>query len=169
MAGFITNLVSTNGQTDFASAVGIAIQNSPTTDAEHLALANEDYKAVLAHSLEQAKLDLEEERNDNSDRDSARKAEIAIQDSANASTLAKNIKEIIALVVILCTLSLLGLLCFGPDLAPSRQQIVIYSLGSLVTIAGAVINYYFGSSHGDRARDKMLLSATPPENTSLTK
>jgi hypothetical protein len=162
MAGFITGLVVVNGQTDFASGIGAAIQSSPTTDAEHLALANEDYKAVLANNLEKEKLGLEEERNDNADRDSARMAQVKIQESVNASWLAKNIKELLALTVVGCTLSLLGLICFGPELSTTRSQMIIYSTGALLALAGAIINNYFGASHSSAERDKLLLAATPP-------
>jgi len=162
MAGFITGLVAVNGQTDFASGIGAAIQNSPTTDAEHLALANEDYKAVLANNLEKEKLGLEADKIDGADRADSRKADVAIQESVNASWLSKNVKPIIGIFVVVMTTLLFMGLCFGPDIPAGRKEIIFYVSGGLSALSTMVMGYYFGSSHANTERDKLMLAATPP-------
>lgn len=160
MAGLLSKKFG-DAQADLATLIGAKLQSTPLSAAEQQALEHEDYKAAMQYSLDAGKISNDTEKIFSDDRDSARKAATALQDSTHASKLAKNIQPILALLAVGGAMGLISLLCFGPAMDPSRSQIIVYALGALTTISSSVINFYFGASKGDKDHEKMLLQATP--------
>ena len=87
------------------------------------------------------------EANDNTD--SARDMNLGIQESANASTLAKNSAYILDFVIVIATLALSALTFFA-EIPEENKELVYLALGSLITMTGTVINFHRGSSSGSK-------------------
>lgn len=110
----------------------------------------------LAEKLRE--LDLQELQAVNANTDSARKMNAAIQTSADASFLAKNIAYVLDLVIVGATL-FLSWFAFFVGVPPGNKELVYMALGSLLTLTGTVINFHRGSSQGskDKATEVQLL------------
>lgn len=97
--------------------------------------------------LEFAKLDAQ-------DRDSARNREIEMAKS-DVHFITKNITSILAIGVLTGSLIITALVFFV-DFPDSQENILIFVLGSLFSIATQVISYYFGSSQGSKDKTEEI-------------
>lgn len=58
-------------------------------------------------------------------------------------------------VIMICFFVVIGLLIFKP--MPENNRDVLYlMLGALIGFAGAVVNYFYGSSAGSAAKNEMI-------------
>lgn len=97
--------------------------------------------------LEFAKLDAQ-------DRDSARNREIEMAKS-DVHFVTKNITSILAIGILTGSL-IIAMLVFFVDFPDSQENILIFVLGSLFSIATQVVSYYFGSSQGSKDKTDEL-------------
>ncbi|MEY4753496.1 MAG: hypothetical protein RJA44_1171 [Pseudomonadota bacterium] len=156
MAGFLSNLIG-GGASSLVDAIGTAIDKATTSDEERKALDNELRKAEMQHEIEMATLGVRETEAYLKDVDSARDNQSRVQESENASALAKNVQPLLALLIVLLTFGMFGVLLFRGDLiTPDRKEVFIYILGALTTIATQVVSYYFGSSKGSADKTSAL-------------
>jgi maltodextrin utilization protein YvdJ len=72
-----------------------------------------------------------------------------IQESANASWLAKNAAYIIDFVIILSTI-VLSVLAYFQMVPDNNKELVYMALGSLITLTGTVVSFHRGSSQGSK-------------------
>ena len=128
--------------------------------ADKLGVDSKDINAVTSaiiqnpDSLQKLKeLDLEFAKIDAADRDSARNREIEIAKS-DVHFITKNITSLLAIGILFGAM-VIALLVFFVDFPDSQENILIFVLGSLFSIATQVVSYYFGSSQGskDKAKD----------------
>ena len=133
----VTALASKFGVSDSVDAVAKAIAGDPQA-AEKL----------QELELEYAKLDAQ-------DRDSARKAYIAVATSENATKLEKLVVPVLALGVVGLAFGLIGVLMFV-DTPNDQQQLVIFALGFITSAAGQVLSFYFGSSQGSKDKTENM-------------
>ena len=111
---------------------------------------NRNFEALASIDLETLKSQLENTSN-------ARQRDIEANNSEKASWLAKNITPILAIVIILLTFFLYGWIMLGGEYLKDRENVIFAVLGSLTTMAAAIISYYFGSSLGaTRQKDAMI-------------
>ena len=129
--------------------------------ADKLGVDGSDINAVTAaiiqnpDSLQKLKeLDLEFAKIDAADRDSARNREIEMA-KADVHFITKNITSILAIGVLTGALIITALVFFV-DFPDSQENILIFVLGSLFSIATQVISYYFGSSQGSKDKTAEL-------------
>ncbi len=160
MGGFLTKLFSAGAST-LVEAVGDAIDKNFTTDEERKTLENELAKARMQYELENKHLDVEETKAYLADTDSARENQTRIQESIEASWLAKNVHSILALGIVGTTFAMYAWIISKGDNFQKLQQsgmkdIIIYILGALTTVSTQVASYFFGSSHGSAAKDKRI-------------
>jgi protein-S-isoprenylcysteine O-methyltransferase Ste14 len=94
--------------------------------------------------IEQNKIDLE--RIDAADRDSARKMQM---------TTGSWVPGVLALVIVAGFFGILVSMMLDV-LKVSDQQSLLILLGALSAGFGAVLNYYFGSSHGSQVKSDLL-------------
>lgn len=94
--------------------------------------------------LEQNKIDLE--RIDAGDRDSARKMQIST---------GSWVPGVLSILIIVGFFGILIGMLYG-HLKVTDQQSLLILLGSLSAGFGAVLNYYFGSSHGSLVKSELL-------------
>jgi hypothetical protein len=93
-----------------------------------------------------AELDLEYAKLDESDRDSARKRELAIATSDNAAWYSKMVTPALALGVFILW-STVNILLLNNSIPEGMREIVIRMLGSLDAANMLILSYYFGNSH----------------------
>lgn len=86
----------------------------------------------------------------------AREMNANIQQSANASWLAKNVGYLIDIVIVVSTIGLVLLLYFKP-IPGGNREIAYAVLGVLLTGLSTVLNFYRGSSKGSFDKTDILL------------
>lgn len=108
-------------------------------------------------NLEKLKeIELEMYKIDAADRDSARKREIEVA-KADVHFITKNITSILAIGVLTGSM-IIAMLVFFVDFPDSQENILIFVLGSLFSIATQVVSYYFGSSQGSKDKSEAIKS-----------
>jgi len=119
-------------------------------------------EAVAAHlqanpdaALKLRELDLKELELNNANTDSARKMNAEVQNSVNASWLAKNIAYCIDVVIVLSTIGLTYML-MSQQVPADNKELALMAFGSLVTLCGTVVNFHRGSSQGSKDKSKGL-------------
>lgn len=127
----VSALASKFGVSDSVEAVAKAIAGDP----------------AAAQKLQE--MELEFAKLDNEDRDSARKAHLAIATSPDAHWLEKLVVPILALGTVGLCFLLIGVLLFI-NIPDSQENIIIYALGFITSAAGQVLSYFFGSSQGSK-------------------
>tara|TARA_A100001011_G_C13823050_1_gene639687 strand:- start:144 stop:602 length:459 start_codon:yes stop_codon:yes gene_type:complete len=91
------------------------------------------------------------------DRDSARKREMAIATSENATWLNKTVTPLLALGTVLMSFSLFLVVIFvDVDVNSGAKDILIYVLGALNSAMTMVLAYYFGSSVGSKQKSNEI-------------
>jgi len=114
------------------------------------AIAGDPDAAVKLQELE-----LEYAKIDAADRDSARKAHLAIATSPDAHWLEKLVVPILALGTVGLCFVLIGVLLFI-NIPDSQENIIIYALGFITSAAGQVLSYFFGSSQGSKDKTEAM-------------
>lgn len=96
-------------------------------------------------------LELEFAKIDAQDRASARERETKMA-AQQSPYISKIIVPVLALMVIVTTFGLIGLMIFT-ELPIKQEQVIIFALGFITSAATQVLSYYFGSSQGSRDKD----------------
>jgi hypothetical protein len=129
--------------------------------ADKLGISDKTVEGVTAAlvgnpaNLEKLKeIELEMYKIDAQDRDSARNREIEMAKS-DVHFITKNITSILAIGVLTGSLIITALVFFV-DFPDSQENILIFVLGSLFSIATQVISYYFGSSQGSKDKSDAI-------------
>ena len=113
-------------------------------------------KAIQADpdaALKLREIDTKEFELHNANTDSARKMNAAVQESANASWMAKNIAYCIDAVIVLSTIGLTYML-MSQQVPADNKELALMAFGSLVTLCGTVVNFHRGSSQGSKDKAK---------------
>jgi hypothetical protein len=119
------------GVEDSVEAVASAIQADPQAAQK---LAEIDTKQFELH---------------NANTDSARKMNAEIQESANASWLAKNTAYALDIGIVSATI-FLAWFAFMKGVPDANKELVYMALGSLITMSGTILNFHRGSSQGSK-------------------
>ena len=119
------------GVEDTVEAVASAIQADPEAAAK---LAEIDTKQFELH---------------NANTDSARKMNAGIQESANASWLAKNTAYALDIGIVSATI-FLAWFAFMKGVPDANKELVYMALFSLITMSGTILNFHRGSSQGSK-------------------
>lgn len=138
------------------AALGIPEDSDEQAMTKALERATPEQLLAIRQADNQFKLDMEKlgvdvARIDAEDRKSAREREMAVKD---------NIPGALAVILTVGFFGLLGYLVAHEPPSGSRDILNIM-LGSLGTGWATMLAYYFGSSAGSSAKDRLLLSATP--------
>lgn len=163
MANFFTKLLDANAG-NLVTAVGDALDKVTTSDEERKALDNELAKAQLQYDQQMAALGIQEQEIYLADTANARENQTKIQESEQASWLAKNVQPFLAVSIIGLTFFLYWRIIFaGGDIFSDgsklhdMKDIIIYILGALTTVSTQVASYFFGSSQGSADKHKALV------------
>ena len=160
--GLVANAVMAKGQQFVEDKLGVKLAaDMPPEQVAQIKIAEMQHEEELMRlRLEENKLDLEELGMRLKDTDSARGRETAIATSKDAPLLNKVITPILALGILLITLTLFSVVMFQEaPVDSSRKDILIYILGVLSAISTQIVSYYFGSSQGSKDKSDQLKDA----------
>ena len=130
------------GAADDAALADIVLARDPQTLLA-LRRAEHDFKRAVMNAQADA------QRIAAGDRDSARRREMAVRDRT---------PMLLGTAVIAGFFASLGLMLYR-ELPQGAEPAFAIMLGALSTMTGAVVNYYFGSSAGSKAKDAWLTRA----------
>ena len=85
----------------------------------------------------------------NANTDSARDMNAKVQESTNASWLAKNTAYALDIGIVTATI-FLAWFAFMKGVPEANKELVYMALGSLITMCGTVLNFHRGSSQGSK-------------------
>jgi hypothetical protein len=105
-------------------------------------LAQEGELAKMANDIKLAELE-------NANTDSARDMNAKVQESTNASWLAKNTAYALDIGIVTATI-FLAWFAFMKGVPEANKELVYMALGSLITMCGTVLNFHRGSSQGSK-------------------
>jgi hypothetical protein len=131
-----------------AMAEKLGVEDTVEAVTKHLQSNPED-------AIKLKEIDLKEFELHNANTDSARKMNAEIQNSANASYLAKNIAYLIDITIVVATL-FLSWFAFVKGVPAENKELVYMALGSLLTMCGTVLNFHRGSSQGSKDKNDAL-------------
>lgn len=160
--GFVDDLISEIGM----PLVKKGIKAVTGIDLESKELTAEDKQKIMDSQIEIMKIDFEKLKEDNRAKEfvtisnnqntaNARDNNSKIQESANASNLAKNTPYILDFFIIIATFSL-GLLLFLTPIPEQNKDILNILFGTLLGLSVTVVNYHRGSSNGSAAKSDII-------------
>lgn len=123
-----------------AEKLGVA----STVEAVTAAITTDPDAALKLAEIEVKKFEL-----NNANTDSARRMNTAVQESENASSLAKNAAYILDFLIVGATM-FLSWFAFVKGVPEGNKELVYMALGSLLTMCGTVVNFHRGSSQGSK-------------------
>ena len=126
------------GVSDSVEAVAKAIAGDPAAAAKLQEL-----------ELEYAKLDMANTAN-------ARDMNSKIQESANASWVAKNAAYILDFAIVSATI-IMTWIVFFKGVPVENKEIAYMAIGSLITMCGTVLNFHRGSSAGSKSKTEEMM------------
>jgi hypothetical protein len=157
--GFVQNLLSSEAGTQ-VKLLGDELTKLTNTPEEQMHQELEWKKAQLQHEVDMQNLSFEERKALLADTNSARKMNATVQESANATRLAKNVSSLLALGASLLTFCLFGMLMFGPEVDTNKHEMILYVLGVLSAVLTQIFGFYFGSSQGSADKTKIMQQMT---------
>lgn len=145
------NAVLAKGKDVVEEKLGVKLSPAPTQaeliQLRQLELEHED--TLLSMQLEDKKLTLEENKN-------ARDMNARIQESANASTIAKNAAYILDFIIVCVTLIMAYTIIW--TVVPVENKELFYTaFGSLLTLCGTIVNFHRGSTNTNKEKDATIL------------
>jgi hypothetical protein len=105
-------------------------------------LAQDGELAKMANDIKLVELE-------NANTDSARDMNAKVQESTNASWLAKNTAYALDIGIVAATI-FLAWFAFMKGVPEANKELVYMALGSLITMCGTVLNFHRGSSQGSK-------------------
>jgi len=99
--------------------------------------------------LEYAKLDMANTAN-------ARDMNSKIQESANASWVAKNAAYVLDFAIVSATI-IMTWIVFFKGVPVENKEIAYMAIGSLITMCGTVLNFHRGSSAGSKSKTEEMM------------
>lgn len=120
-------------------------------------LTPEQIEKIKAHEVQIKTLDFKELELQQKNTDSARAMNSNIQDSANASPLAKVAAYYIDFAIIGATIAV-GMSLFFFDIPNANKELAYMMFGSLMTLSGTIINFHRGSTQGSKDKTHALHS-----------
>jgi hypothetical protein len=100
-------------------------------------------------ALKLAQIDLEKLKMQYANTADARAMNVKVQESTNASWLAKNTAYTLDLGIVTATI-FLAWFAFMKGVPEANKELVYMALGSLITMCGTVLNFHRGSSQGSK-------------------
>jgi hypothetical protein len=139
----VTDLM-TGGVGSIVDTVGKLASDLITTDAERLAAQNDA-----------ARIGLDRDKAFLGDTANARDTNVKIQESANASYLAKNVGYWLDLFIVGATFGLAYLIMFKA-IPVENKEILFTAFGSLITLTFTVVNFHRSSTAKSQSKDNTI-------------
>lgn len=158
--GILGNAVLSKGKDVIEEKLGVDIEASLGTEEGRIRLRElelEHEEFLIEAGIREAELRLEDKKLDIQDTASARQMNSVIQESANASQLAKNAAYYLDFLIVGATI-LLAYLLFVKNIPEENTQLLYMAFGSLLTMCGTILNFHRGTSHSSREKDSAIKS-----------
>jgi hypothetical protein len=152
------NAILEKGKDVIEEKLGVDVEEAIQTPEgllklKQLEVDNEQF--LITSAIENRKIDLEEKALDIGNTVNARDSNVKIQESANASLLAKNAPYWLDMFIVAGTM-VLAYLIFFVGIPPQNKDIAFAAFGSLLTLCGTIINFHRGSSASSKDKDAMI-------------
>jgi hypothetical protein len=134
----VSAIASRLGVSDSVEAVAKAIAGDPAAAAK-----------LQEMELEYAKLDMANTAN-------ARDMNSKIQESSNASWVAKNAAYVLDFAIVSATI-IMTWIVFFKGVPVENKEIAYMAIGSLITMCGTVLNFHRGSSAGSKSKTEEMM------------
>ena len=105
-----------------------------------------------------AEMELEYAKLDMANTASARDMNSKIQESSNASWVAKNAAYILDFAIVSATI-IMTWIVFFKGVPIENKEIAYMAIGSLITMCGTVLNFHRGSSAGSKSKTEEMMKA----------
>lgn len=138
---------------EIISSIGGVIDNLSISKEEKEAFKADFEKETNRHIEQLEQNALKETEMLLKDMSDARNREIQIATSDKAPLINKIIQPILALFIVIATLTIWALILFR-NYEPKTNEAMI--VGALTTLAANVLSYYFGSSTGSKSKQEQL-------------
>lgn len=148
----LVGAVTSKGKEVIEENLGVDIEKSLETPEGKLKLRQleiEHEEFLISAAKDQALIDLEYVKEANKNTQGARGMNEGIQNSVNASTLAKNAAYILDFVIVGMTL-LMGFIIMFQAIPTVNKEIFFTTFGSLITLCGTIVNFHRGTSSGSK-------------------
>jgi hypothetical protein len=103
-----------------------------------------------------AELELEYAKLDMANTADARNMNAKIQESANASWVAKNAAYVLDFAIVSATI-IMTWIVFFKGVPVENKEIAYMAIGSLITMCGTVLNFHRGSSAGSKSKTEEIM------------
>jgi len=156
----IGNAVLAKGKDYIEQKTGIKIE--PDISQENVLKLKqyemEHEEELLKLQIENNKIDFDLYKLEVEDKSSARDRDTRVNESANASWIAKNITGLLAVAVIGLSFVLFYMVIYT-SIPADKKDIVIYILGVLSGAVTQILSYFYGSSKSSANKDSTLAEA----------
>ena len=149
------NAVLAKGQDVIEQKLGISLDKEIATPEGLIELKKLEFQHqefLITAAQEDKRIDIARETQADANTANARGMNEKIQDSPNASWLAKNASYCIDFFVVASTTLLVGLL-FWKIIPDDNQNLAYLALGSMLTMCGQILNFHRGSSARSATKD----------------
>lgn len=151
----IISSILSGGAGQLIEKVGGVVDKFVTTSKEKEEMKQEMFKLVNEHEEKMAGIAEQEFESQLKDTQNARDANAKIQDSANASRLAKNIAYILDVIFVTSFLLMLALICFK-QVPVENKEIFYTGFGLLGGYVGSIVNFHRGTSAGSQRKSESI-------------
>lgn len=148
----LAGAITAKGKDVVEKTLGVDIDKAVQTEEGLFKLRELEFKHeefLITAGQEQAELNLREKELEIKNTENAQRMNTSIQESANASKIAKEGPYYLDFLVVGSTLLLAAILLFN-GVPPVNKELVYMAFGSLVTMCGTILNFHRGSSQGSK-------------------
>ena len=154
----LSQAIQAKGKEFVEDQLGVDIESAAQTEAgiirlKELELQHE--QMLLQAATQKASDEISRQKLENENTANAREMNARIQESSNASKIAKNWPYILDFVIVISMITMIGCLVFTVVPAENKDHFYM-AFGTLLTLATTVVNYHRGSSSGSRKKDDTI-------------
>ena len=150
--GMLASAITAKGKDIIEEKLGVNIETATQTEdglikLKELTMKHEEF--LIEAAQKKAETELKDKALDVENTEGARVANAKIQESANASALAKNAPYILDFVIVVGTM-ILAYCIFFVGIPVGNKEIAFAAFGSLLTMCGTILNFHRGTSQGSK-------------------
>jgi len=148
----LAGAITAKGKDVVEKTLGVNIEEAVHTEEGRFKLRELEFQHeefLLSAAQKQAETTLKDKELDIQNTANAQSMNTKIQESANASRIAKEGPYYLDFLVVGSTLFLAAILLFN-GVPPVNKELVYMAFGSLVTMCGTILNFHRGSSQGSK-------------------
>jgi hypothetical protein len=160
--GMLASAITAKGKEVIEETLGVSLDTSVQTQEGLLQLKTLELKHeefLVEAAQKSAELSLQEKELDVTNTEGARVANAKIQESANATQLAKDTPYILDFIIVIGTM-VLAYFIFFIGIPVGNKEIAFAAFGSLLTMCGTILNFHRGTSQGSKDSSAFIKKMT---------